>query len=200
MKHTCQFPAQKSCSFLGLLLLIQVPFQTLEVSEQCLCPMDSKCPGLNDTTPLRNANSMQPIERKRTCGPSWSAWYSVLPPLPPPLPLPSPTYRLRYFLLQTLSLDGWALREMSKEHMSPPPHRASKNLHPQWPHSNDYSDITSKTWHLKSENLYFKFGSGTHPCWHIRIIWKPKKKYLCQAISRDFDFIYLRWVLGTGFI
>lgn len=126
--------------------------------------MDSKCPGLNDTTPFRNANSHKTNRKKADL---WAFLErAVLCPSRPclrPSLCPTLTYHPRRFLLQTLSPDGCALREMSKETVSPPPHRASKNLHPQSPHSNDYSDITSKTWHLKSENLYFKFGSVIIP-------------------------------------
>ena len=59
--------------FLGL-FLTQDPFQMLEFSEQCLCPKDLKGPGLNYITSFRNANSVQPIKRKRACGPSRRAW------------------------------------------------------------------------------------------------------------------------------
>ena len=43
-------------------------------SEQCLCSKVLKGPGLKDTTTFRNANSVQPIKRKRACGPSRRAW------------------------------------------------------------------------------------------------------------------------------
>ena len=59
--------------FLGL-FLTQDPFQMPEFSEKCLCPKDAKGPGLNDTTSSTNANSVQPIKRKRACRPFRRAW------------------------------------------------------------------------------------------------------------------------------
>lgn len=118
------FPTTKELQLLVmvsvcLLLLIQDSVQTLEVREQGLCPVDSKSPGLNDTTPFRKANSMEPIKESR---------FASLPGLSGTLSHPCLLPHCQAgCLLQMPPLDGQALQKMPQETRSPSPHRASNN-------------------------------------------------------------------------